>query len=227
MEFPRKLLEKLGFIFIFLVVGLGLYFSRTNLPYFEGTFVREDSFVEWTSVLALFVGTLLCLYRVHILKPFRNNGFIWGLYFFAFLFFFGMGEEISWGQRIFEFNSPQFFLKYNSQMEFNFHNLRFGGFKINKYIFGTLLGIIIASYFLILPFAYQRIEKIKAFVNRFAIPVPRIYHIAAYLLLFLLVNAIPSGKKGEILEFGGCWIFLMMIFEPLNREVFSRKSLER
>ena len=38
---------------------------------------------------------------------------------------------------------------------------------------------------------------------------------------------ITSGKKGEILEFGGCWIFLMMVLEPYNRDIFSRKSFER
>ncbi|MBT5093540.1 MAG: hypothetical protein HOM21_04825, partial [Halobacteriovoraceae bacterium] len=52
-------------------------------------------------------------------------------------------------------------------------------------------------------------------------------HILAYLLLALLVNFIEGGKKGEILELGGCWIFMLMFFEPFNREIFSRKSFVR
>lgn len=147
----------------------------------------------------------------------------------GFVFVFGVGEEVSWGQRIFGFKSPQFFIDYNTQGEFNFHNLRFGktatskGFRVNRIIFGTGLGIMVAIYFLIFPVLYRKKEAFKNFINRFALPLPRNYHIIAYLILFGLVQLIPTPKKGEILEFGGCWIFLLMMFEPLNREIFSRR----
>ncbi len=227
MNLPRKILEKCVFVFVFIIVLLGVYFSRTNLPFYEGVFVREDSFVEWLTVLALLVGIIMNVYRAYILKPFRSPLFIFCLYAFALIFFFGLAEEISWGQRIFNIKSPEFFLKYNTQGEFNFHNLRFGNFKVNRYIFGTFLGILVGIYFLILPILYQKVEKIKELINKFALPMPQLYHIVAYLILAALVNMIDGGKKGEILEFGGCWIFLLMFFEPLNREIFSRKSFKR
>jgi hypothetical protein len=40
----------------------------------------------------------------------------------AFGFFVIAGEEISWGQRIFQVQSPEFFLQYNEQQELNIHN---------------------------------------------------------------------------------------------------------
>jgi hypothetical protein len=39
------------------------------------------------------------------------------------LFFFGAGEEISWGQRIFGFKTPEPLAQVNKQDELNLHNL--------------------------------------------------------------------------------------------------------
>lgn len=223
METPRKKLEILGYIFVFSMAIFGQYYARTDLKFYEGAFTREDSFIEWMTVVGFLLGIFVCIYRSVILTPFRSTKFKIGLILWALLLFFGMAEEISWGQRVFGFKSPQWFLEHNTQGEFNFHNLRFGDFKVNRVIFGTFLGIIVVFYFLILPFLYRRIEKIKKFVNEWAIPVPRIYHIVAYVTLAAIAKTIPSGKKGEILEFGGVWIFTLMIFEPFNRDFFSRK----
>ena len=172
----------------------------------------------------------LCFYRASILGPFKNKLFIFSLIGMGFVFVFGVGEEISWGQRIFQYETPEFFKLYNTQGELNFHNLRFGGgtpgnkgFRVNRIIFGTGLGIGVAIYFLILPLLYRKKESVKRLINKLAIPLPRNYHIIAYLILFGIVQLIPTPKKGEILEFGGCWIFLLMMFEPLNRQTFSRK----
>lgn len=231
VDYPRKVLERLGFVFIFTLCVLGVYYSKTDLQYFEGTYVREDGPLEWLTVVALSMGSFLCFYRAKILKPFRHRKFIFGLYLLSAMFFFGLAEEISWGQRIwqawFDFQVPEFFVKYNSQQEMNFHNLRFGGMKINKIIFGTFLGIAIVFYFLILPFLYRKKESIKNLCDSWALPLPRIYHIVAYVSLAVIAELIAGGKKGEILEFGGSWIVLLMIFEPYNREIFSRKSFER
>lgn len=224
---PNKVLERALFVIVFIIVIFGVYISRTDLDYYVAIYSREDGFLEWLTVLAFVVGIVMNIYRSRILKPFRERTFIFMLYFFTFLFFFGVAEEISWGQRIIGFDTPAFFLKYNTQGEFSLHNLRFGGFKVNRYIFGTFLGILIGIYFLIIPIFYRKTKWMKEKIDSLALPMPKVYHIIAYLILFGLVQMIPSGKKGELLEFGGSWIFLLMFFEPLNREIFSRKSFER
>lgn len=228
---PRKALERIGFVFVFILCVVGVYFSRTDLLYFESSYVGEDGPLEWLTVVALLTGMIMCIYRARILSPFRNKRFIFCLYFTAFVFFFGLMEEISWGQRIwtalFDFRVPEFFQKYNTQGETNLHNLKFGNFKINKIIFGTFLGIFIVFYFLILPVLYRKVESVKEKVNDWGLPLPKNYHIVAYVSLALLAEAVMGGKKGEILEFGGSWIVLLMLFEPYNRTIFSRKMLDR
>ena len=223
-------LKKLEYFF-FAILGtfvlFGVYFSNTDLVYYEGTFVREDGLIEWLTVIALIVWVGLNFYRANILKPFRGSLFTACLIFFGCVFLFGALEEISYGQRIIGFKTPEFFMKYNSQGEFNFHNLKFGGKSVNRIIFGTLLGIGVVFYFIVMPFLYVKKEKIKKLINKYAIPVPKLFHIVAYLALALAVKFIDSPKKGEILEFGGCWIFLLMNFHPMNMEIFCRKTLER
>ena len=41
----------------------------------------------------------------------------------ALIFIFGAGEEISWGQRIFNVESSEYFLENNAQGETNLHNM--------------------------------------------------------------------------------------------------------
>jgi len=225
--FPRKTLERLAFAFVLIMSLLGVYYSRADLKFYESSYCGEDGPIEWLTVLALFTGMVMSIYRARILAPFRSHKFIYCLYFAAFIFFFGMMEEISWGQRIFDYNVPEFFRKYNTQGETNFHNLYFGNFRVNKIIFGSILGIAVVFYFLILPFLYRKYEVVKEKVNNWALPLPRFYHIIAYIILAILVESISGGKKGEILEFGGSWIVLLMLFEPFNREIFSRKMMDR
>ena len=67
----------------------------------------------------------------------RQNHKIWALfyYLFAFAFLFVGLEEISWGQRLFGLQSPDFFKTYNSQAEITIHNLEwFRHYLHNTYI---------------------------------------------------------------------------------------------
>jgi hypothetical protein len=222
-----RLAEKVSLLIVAIFVAVGVYMSRVDLSWYEGFYVREDGLIEWLTVAALLLSSFTCFYRAKILASFRSPVFILCLILGGFICLFGVGEEISWGQRIFDWKSPEFFLSNNSQGETNIHNLVVDGKKINKIIFGTFLGICIVFYFLILPFLYRKLEKVKSFVNKFAIPIPKWGHVAAYLALALACEFIAGGKKGEILEFGGCWIFALMLLSPLNTVVFSRKSFER
>lgn len=208
------------FIFSFLLIGFAL--AHLDLLLYEGSFVREDGPVEWLTVLALMLGAITCFVRCFKLKKQRSLIFLLALFGLGCLFIFGAGEEISWGQRIFGINSPHFFIEHNSQQELNVHNLILSGVKINKLFFGTLLGIAVATYLLILPFMYKKGMFINDWVNKLAIPVPRYRHTIAYALLFFICEMIPSGKSGEMLEFGGCFIFVLILWFPQNKQLFTK-----
>lgn len=227
-----KLSEKIIYALVFFFALLGVYFAYTDIQYYEGVYAREDGFIEWLTVIALLFGAFLAFYRAALLRVFRGSWFSFCLVILGFVFIFGAGEEISWGQRIFDIQSSDFFMTHNSQGETNLHNLIVGGKKINKIIFGTFLGIFVGFYFLVLPFLYKKIEKVKKIIDSCAIPVPKYIHIVFVLMMIGVVEligiaSVGHGKKGEVMEFGLCWIFVLLFFAPYNRVIYSRKVLER
>jgi hypothetical protein len=57
----------------------------------------------------------------YLFKTKKNFFFL----FLAIVFFFGFGEEISWGQRIFNVQTPEMLKQVNYQEEINIHNMKF------------------------------------------------------------------------------------------------------
>jgi len=175
----------------------------------------------------LLFASIMCFYRAYILKPFRGGVFstfsvMAGIVFFGFAM-----DEISWAQRVLGYNAPQFFLEHNTKLQVNFHHLVINGFRVNNIIFTLTVKILATLYFIVLPFFYNKLEQIKTFVNRFAIPLPRYSQIGAYVILGVLVNFIPSELNYVIFEFGFYWILVLTMYNPINDEVFKRKSLVR
>ncbi len=204
------------------VVLFGAILGQYNRTYFESIYALEDGWLEYGTVWGLALTFALCLKRIKELWRVRAWTFRLGLVVLSLLCIFGMGEELSWGQRIFGNTSPAFFAAHNSQGETNFHNLVLEGVKINKLIFGTCLSIGVVFYFVILPVIYRRRESIKKFVDKFGMPIAKKWHVLAYVTVFLLALASGSIKKGELLEFSGVWIFFCMYFFPANRSIFEK-----
>lgn len=222
-----KLFEKIMYPILVIFLFVAIYVSRTNIIYFESSLAVDDGLFQWMIFYTLLFASILCFYRAYILKPFRGSVFatfsvIAGIVFFGFAM-----DEISCAQRVIGYNAPQFFLDHNTKLQVNFHHLVINGFRVNNIIFTLSVKILATLYFIVLPFFYNKLNQIKSFVNRFAIPLPRYSQIGAYVVLGALVNLIPSGLNYVIFEFGFYWILVLMIYNPINEEVFLRKSLVR
>lgn len=107
----------------FLIIVSLLYAKNVN-PLLYRQLIKEDGLIEYLTffnyLLAFFVGLLMA-------NTFRRQGrkILFALYFLLSLFFvFVAGEEISWGQRIFNIRPPAFFLENSFQWETNLHNLK-------------------------------------------------------------------------------------------------------
>ncbi len=215
-----NIIEKIVYQLIAIGLAFGLFTSFINKEYYESTLAKEDGFLEYTTVYALLMCAQVCVLRLIKLRKKKSILFLLGTLLGAIIFLFGAGEEISWGQRIFNVQPSEFFVQNNSQGETNLHNLVVEGKRINKIIFGTGLGIVVAFYLLILPWLYDKKSSIKNFINQLGIPLPKKQHILAYVILFVLVSIVPSPKRGELLEFGGCLLFMLMLLYPKNQENF-------
>jgi H+/Cl- antiporter ClcA len=137
------------------------------------------------------------------------------------VFIFGAGEEVSWGQRLFNLETPELFQKYNAQKETNIHNFVVYGVKINKLVFSKILGIVAIMYTLLIPYLYRKKKGMKKFIDSFAIPIPMVHHVLSILLVLILINLIPDSKIGELLEFGGSYIFVLIVLYPYNKDIFQ------
>lgn len=83
---------------------------------------NEDNFVEWLTIVCLVLAGIFSLLIAAQIKN-RSDPRFWFFMIFAFVCVLSVLEEISWGQRIFDIQSPQFFLENSDQQEINIHNV--------------------------------------------------------------------------------------------------------
>ena len=216
-------IDKAAYLFLIVIFGLGIYFANTNLTYFDEVYTVEDGFVENGSAIFLLASSLLLLFR--FFKLFKQKAFFWkvGILAMAVVFFFGAGEEISWGQRIFNVESSQYFLENNAQGETNLHNLVVGETKINKLIFSQILTVVLVIYLIITPYLYRKFDWVKNLANKFAVPIVQWHHTFAFLIGTGLLLFITSTRKWEIYEFAFSVIFLLIFINPFNKEIYKAK----
>jgi hypothetical protein len=215
-------IDKIAALFLTIIFALGIYFANTDLLYFDKVYTVEDGFVENGSAIFLLSSSILLLSR--FFKLFSSKSTTWkiGIAAMALLFFFAAGEEISWGQRIFNIESSEYFLENNAQGETNLHNMVVGGTKINKLIFSQLLTVVLVIYLIITPFLYRKYELVKNLANQFAVPIVQWYQTIYFLAGTVLLAFIPSNRKWEIYELAFSVIFLLIFLNPLNKSIYQK-----
>lgn len=118
-------------IFVSIFTGL-LVFNTKSYDFFS----REDHIIEYLSSFFLLFSSLFFFRAlIYSKKDTPTNKIEWRsflLIILSILFFVAAGEEISWGQRIFNIQTPEYLSHINDQNELNIHN-------INKKFFDRVL----------------------------------------------------------------------------------------
>ncbi len=165
----KKLKSNKLFIRIFILlfsVSIIVYFyiiHEKNYSFFV-KLSNEDGLVEYLTAIFYLMSSLTAfLVSFTFLKQTKK---IFGILYFllALGMFFVAGEEISWGQRIFEVSTPEYFSKNNVQNEITLHNLKPISENLHKFykligLYGTLAWL----FFII-------IKKENKIINRYFIP---------------------------------------------------------
>jgi hypothetical protein len=214
--------EILIFGFILLLHTAGIIIFYKNPGFFRERYIVEDGPIEWLTVAGLLIGMFVCFYRSFTNFRKRNILFHITTIGLGLLLFFVAGEEISWGQRIFNIQSSEYFTQNNLQGETNLHNLEINGVKLNKVVFSVILFSAVALYLIATPLLYRLNNTMRDFINYAGIPVPKVFHIAGFVLFFLLTELITDGKKSEIMEFAGAFMFLLIVWYPVNSKELYR-----
>ncbi len=180
--------------------------------------VAEDGPFE--SLTALVLLGISLLFFVRFIKTAKTRNKYWIVLNVLIILgaFFGFGEEISWGQRIFSIESGEFFSQNNLQNETNLHNLEVGGVKLNKLIFSQGLVLVFGFYFVVSLVLYRNVNWFQKLIDLFGGQLPRYRHTVLMLLFTGFVTIIPEARIWELWEAVFVTLLLLVFVEPWNQE---------
>ena len=130
----------------------------------------EDGVIENLSAINWLVGAIV----LFVLCFQKRN--LW-LFLLAVFFTLCLGEEISWGQRMFDFHTPEFIQNNNFQGEFNMHNLNFFERRYGQknaweimYDLGRLFAIFWFLYGCVLPVLFKVSMRLRTYAAKVRFP---------------------------------------------------------
>ncbi len=186
--------------YILFLIAAGIFISITFLPLFArehilDLFGREDGVLENLTALYLF---LLALIFVAAFFLFPTTSLLLKLSYagLALLFFLGVGEEISWGERIFHWDDHNFIRGVNVQRELTLHNLKYfqGEESMIPVSASQLFTVFAFTFAVLIPLACTLSPRINAFLApRF--PVLSLYPgmlvVITYVFQKLMLRVLP------------------------------------
>lgn len=171
--------------------------------------LKEDGIVESIGAFAFFISGVIFIY-LFIYKKYYNQFKFFGkstkrnIYFalLGILFLMAFGEEISWGQRIFNWNTPEEFKHLNAQEETNLHNLwlfqayredgTYKSFFENMLNFNRLFNVFWLLFCVVIPIIFSISKKGKLIIKHLGIPlVPLwvgIFFVLNYVVYLFTIN---------------------------------------
>jgi len=206
--------ETLFFLSILIISLVPILIDFDNSLY--NYLVVEDGLIEYLTALFLLISSLICLKTFLNIK--KKSILNFGILISAIALFFGFGEEISWGQRILNYQTPIFFNDNNLQNETNIHNLAIDGIKLNKWIFTYTLVFIFSFYFFIMPLLYKWNLLPKTIFNNFSFFVPTYFQSFIFFLSTIFINLFKDSKISEIWECSFAVTILFVCLYPLNNK---------
>ena len=224
----------IGFAAIFITWFIPVVFSQEVAD----RLLDEDNVIEYLGALSFFVASIIFL--VLFFQSKRGNRF-WRIHtrrnyvhlFFALLFFFAAGEEISWAQRIIGYETPESLAEHNIQEEFTIHNLPLldtanvdSPFRANR-----LFLYLWFAYGLMLPMATTLSQRLRQWVYEINIPI-----VPLALGILFLISYVTSKMYGildidansitEIRETQQAFVFTLVAIQFLLDDRSNAKKAE-
>lgn len=112
-------------LYIPLAILVGVLVIHAVAPEFYDAYVLPEGygFLELTQFVLAATASVLCLQALRF-EVVKGSTLLWvAVLFFALAAFYIAGEEHSWGQHFFNWNTPAYWAEINRQQETNLHNL--------------------------------------------------------------------------------------------------------
>jgi hypothetical protein len=197
----------LYFILGYTTLGWGEKWAATLFP--------EDHYFENIGAISLFIASGISFY---IFARALQTRFVTRIYWLkllvylslALLYFFGAGEEISWGQRIFHIQEPEELAKANVQHELNIHDLAI--FENSKLLHtDNIFTVFWLAFAVAIPFTSFFSKPFKQFAETLT---PVVYWGIGLLFLFNYLSA----KLGKLV-YASAYHYQLISFTQAVQEV--------
>ena len=196
-------------VFFITYISLVVLFTviLITAPNFYNLLTQEDHLVENMTALALlFTGFLF----IKLTLKSSNKGLTFLFTLVALVFLFGAGEEISWGQRIFGWETPEDFKAINDQDETNLHNInkKFFDRAVDRLTILFVLSLTILRFFNTYKIAHIPLPTysillafgLTPFYNQYNHDVIDFYHLIYLAFLIILTTAIKEKNQSLLLK---------------------------
>ena len=165
---------------------------------------KEDALIENLGAMFYLLASIFFIYIYVKSIGFGNNW--WKLktnrnIFFLLLgiaFFGAFAEEISWGQRIFNWGTPEIISETNYQHETNIHNLNF--FMYSGFSFERIFNFFWITYCFIIPFLNKYLTSARRFFKTMSLPIVPIWIGMLLLTNYILIHIIQHYHFYETRE---------------------------
>ena len=156
---------------IFFLITISYLVMALEYPFAYIVATYEDLVGEWAQFYLFLATMLLAMSAARVKSRYR-----WFYCLLALACFYVAGEEISWGQRIFNIESPDFFKKHNLQGETTLHNFFTGPVKtFSKDLFEYLIAAGLVAYGFIYPLLLRLRFRLALWTDGKGIPSPPLY----------------------------------------------------
>ncbi len=156
---------------------------------------QEDEYLEWGTFWA-FIFAAVVFVLAGVWQRRAAGSVPWFLLGLAVFCFVVAMEEISWGQRVFAYRPPAYFLEHNFQQELNFHNVMKTSFR------KLAVKVVLLGYGAVLPLV-ALIPQVKKLLSRAAIVAPPVALAPSFIAAYAFYEAYPWSLTGE-------WVEMMM-----------------
>ena len=206
-----------GNLLIILVCAFGMYMIALAFFDPEGYYalIREDGPVEYASAV-FWIAAALLLFLSMLLNRKRRSSFslrVLPHFLLAIFFIVCAGEEISWGQRILDLQTPDFLKAVNVQNEITLHNIASISVFSNAFFLGTLV------FFLLIPYIESRNALWQKFSEYYSLPVAS-RHVVIVFCISLLIWVVIGIRFGT-LGFHPFSFYVEDYYNQMDDEIFE------
>lgn len=193
-------MHRLISVTLYALIALAFIVGRYATPEHEALWFKEDGIIESVGAIAFLIASLAFLFVARAISRDRGGRHVLVALALSVLMLLACLEEISWGQRLFDWKTPEMIKSVNVQGETNIHNLKWfqldedSTFVESFMNANRMFAMFCAGFGIVLPMAYSQAPWVRRIARRFSIPIPSLWLGAGFAVTFIAFRLAISDQ---------------------------------